>query len=232
MSLFKNKIWILIVCALVVVACKEEAKSETPGQLEEAAKQQKIRELRKQGKCPDKNVIIEIDGFELNVPREGAFITLEDESELNDLRYLYQCNIKHISSVVSARWPGFQIVSKKYRVTDTQYDLSRNLIEKNKDKFVTLDNGIQSLESFLYIFPKDIAPTGNKDPVVFKCSPHRGKDSIDFCHVGYVHPNGLLFRYDFNRQKMAEADYLPYDQTQRQKLESFIISSPPKGDSQ
>jgi hypothetical protein len=221
MSKFKTSIFIFILCSLLLIACKEEQKA-TPGQLVEAAKWREKQELRKRGKCSEENVLIELAGFELNIPREGAHLTLKDGTQLSDLKFIRDCKQK-FKDVISVRWRDFSIADSD-ALPHTQYQSLKNVIEKGKDRIIKRDNGTLVLDSYIYVFPKELAPTGSDDPVAFKCSLTSIPASL--CYASYVHPNGLALRYDFNRAKYDEKDYLAYDLSQREKLESMILKQP------
>lgn len=202
----------------------------TPEQQAAAEAAHKRDELRKQGKCSDETVIVEIDGIELAVPRNATSITLKSGEVVEDLEYAYRCNIKKLTNVYSVSYPFLSMSSLKDLITmyDRQFDHIRYLRQKGNSE--TLENGIELIKdnnSEKYLIPTHLKRTGNNQPIVLNCGGYKddqSKFTTQNCVTSYVMPEGLRLSILFFRDDYSPSEYLSKISEEETRVQSFFTN--------
>lgn len=222
--------WIVVVVAGLWLWTQSIPTSPTPEQQAAAEAARKRDELRKQGKCPDETVIVEINGIVLAVPRNATSITLESGEKVEELEYAYRCNIKKVTNVYSVSYPYLSIGSLKELITmyDRQFDRIRYLRQKGKSE--TLENGIELIKdnnSEKYVIPTHLKRTGNNQPIVLDCGGYKDEQSkftTQSCITSYVMPEGLRLSILFFRDDYSPSQYLSKISEEESRVQSFFTN--------
>lgn len=219
-------------CGVCAYAMGDMPKNDKP--LTEPQKEfYRLQELQKGGKCPEKTIIVEIDGIQLRVPRDMT-VTFEDGSKIKGMGELqYRCDLTHLKNVANVVSPTGSLGISKFQYSVGKYEkvLSDNGVNISTEKVQTLVQGIKKLDpdKYLYELPQETSPTGNDKPVLVSCfhSPEKNlKEGATSkpraqCSATYVHPVGLQVGYRFFSNI---DDFIQRDKNIREKIKSYFVS--------
>ncbi len=77
-----------------------EAEEPTEDQKKKITEKERLDKLRSGGKCADKNIVIEIDGIKLFVPRYND-VNFDDGSKIGRHELQYRCDLHHLRDVAN-----------------------------------------------------------------------------------------------------------------------------------
>lgn len=178
--------------------------------------------------CMEKNVIAEIGGINVSIPRNiGVSVTLNSLENFN--LHMRDCEIKKIQNVRNIRWTDLELIDAKNVAVELQSEYkkwSKKIKEyKNLQKIKSAYTDVEKIDlgnSELFILPK--AQTYNNEPVVFHCDKKKNMPPImlDSCQTSYFYPNGLFVIYKFNINDKSIYDHFKIDQEMRSRINSLI----------
>ena len=226
MKILKEKRWLFVLVAVLVLAVYEKGCADTPEQIKNAEELEKYMVHYDTPKCPG-DILVDLGGIKIMVPRNTWFTDKNGESIKRDLRHpLYDCSINSLSDIGGIFWGSLKITSPPdpnlHAITTYIMNKKFILAAQENEKITTLPNGIRRIDMGfqIYLLPQDKAPTGNGEPVTLWCNPE--KDFISDCDTFYFLPNGLGVHYMFQRKLYSEDQYLEADRERRDRIESMI----------
>ena len=176
--------------------------------------------------CLGKNVIAEIGGINISIPRNlGVSVTLKSLENFN--LHLHDCEINKIQNVRNIRWTDLELIDPENVAIELQSEYKKwsDKIEGIKTEKKFLSENVEKIDlgnSELFVLPN--AQTHNNEPVVFHCDKKNNKPPIMFesCQTSYFHPNGLFVIYKFSINDQPIYDHLKIDQEMRSRVNSLV----------
>lgn len=124
------------------------------------AEMERLDKLRVGGKCADEEIVVEIDGVQLRVPRYGTDIKLKDGTTLSGIKEVpYLCDLKVVFAISmnQVHWGIFEVDNPSNQSEYNNY--VQGLLRSNLDKTITsLEGSIKKIEFGnyqLYIMKKN-----------------------------------------------------------------------------
>ena len=209
-------------------ACDEPPTAEQQKLIDE---QHHLDELRAKGKCADEEIIVEIDGIQLKVPRYGTDIIFNDGRNLSGLSEVpYMCDLKIAKSVerISSNTRGTIQSAKNYKERK-KYILDFYKVNNPSDPS-QVAGGVEKINNSIFLLHDSRLQTQDHEPVLIRCSSTPETYVQDdgrvirpkgMCNALYLHPRGLMIAYRFFSHI---EDFIDKELKKREEIDSFLIN--------
>ena len=231
------RIWIAgvgIVAASIAIASISKLQETKKQHWLNTQSEELDNDHKRRESCSTKFVNVEMGEFEFRLPRDGFHVFI-DRDTVVELQEDSNCEIKAIRNATGI-W-SWQLglsdprqdsrYADGYQTTYSMFQKTLGDIDKYQSSLSSRIERIRSPIDDVFLLPFDQSPTGNKQRVLLRCE---GREETmeskypNYCETKYLHPQGFLVSYWFNRTGVTRDEFVSVDHGMRARIRDLMIN--------